>query len=380
MPNISRMELSYWELKTWLSDIDFCIVGSGITGLSCALSLRETHPEARILILEKGVFPQGASTRNAGFACFGSLTEILSDLETHTEDEIVQLVSDRWKGIQLLRKRLGDSRLDYKGWGGYEVFLREEASLFEHCTEQMDRINRLLLPVFGKPSFKISENTFGFQGVLPKLILSSQEGQIDTGRMMHTLLDRVQRRDNPVRILNGITLDGYEDLGDKVLLKTDQFEFYSRKLLLATNGFAASLGALPVRPARAQVLVTTPVEGLKVKGTFHMDAGYYYFRNVGERILLGGGRNLDPEGETTTDFGRTEVIQNRLEALLKEVILPGKEFRVEQRWSGIMGVGPQKKPILKKLSGNVACGVRLGGMGVAIGSHTGAELARLGSQ
>lgn len=374
------MELSYWELKTWLSDIDFCIVGSGITGLSCALSLRETHPEARILILEKGVFPQGASTRNAGFACFGSLTEILSDLETHTEDEIVQLVSDRWKGIQLLRKRLGDSGLDYKGWGGYEVFLREEASLFDHCIEQMDRINRLLFPVFGKPCFQMAENTFGFKEVLPKLILSSQEGQIDTGRMMHTLLDRVQRRDNPVRILNGITLDGYEDLGNKVLLKTDQFEFYSRKLLLATNGFAASLGALPVRPARAQVLVTTPVEGLQVKGTFHMDAGYYYFRNVGERILLGGGRNLDPEGETTTDFGRTEVIQNRLEALLKEVILPGKEFQIEQRWSGIMGVGPQKKPILKKLSGNVACGVRLGGMGVAIGSHTGAELARLGSQ
>ena len=374
------MELSYWELKTWLSDIDFCIVGSGITGLSCALSLRETHPEARILILEKGVFPQGASTRNAGFACFGSLTEILSDLETHTEDEIVQLVSDRWKGIQLLRKRLGDSGLDYKGWGGYEVFLREEASLFDHCIEQMDRINRLLFPVFGKSCFQMAENTFGFEGVLPKLILSSQEGQIDTGRMMHTLLDRVQRRDNPVRILNGITLDGYEDLGNKVLLKTDQFEFYSRKLLLATNGFAASLGALPVRPARAQVLVTTPVEGLQVKGTFHMDAGYYYFRNVGERILLGGGRNLDPEGETTTDFGRTEVIQNRLEALLKEVILPGKEFQIEHRWSGIMGVGPQKKPILKKLSGNVACGVRLGGMGVAIGSHTGAELARLGSQ
>ncbi|MFZ9031871.1 MAG: NAD(P)/FAD-dependent oxidoreductase [Robiginitalea sp.] len=374
------MELSYWELKTWLSEIDFCIVGSGITGLSCALSLSESYPEARILILEKGIFPQGASTKNAGFACFGSLTEILSDLQAHTEDEIVQLVSDRWRGIQLLRKRLGDSGIDYKGWGGYEVFLREEDALYQHCMEQMERINQLLFPVFGKPCFQMTANTFGFKGTLPKLILSSEEGQIDTGRMMQALLDRVQRRVNPVRILNGITLGGYEDLGGRVLLKTDQFEFYCRKLLLATNGFAASLGDLAVKPARAQVLVTNPIEGLKVKGTFHMDAGYYYFRNIGERILLGGGRNLDTEGETTTEFGQTEVIQNRLESLLKEVILPGKEFRIEQRWSGIMGVGPQKKPILKKLSPNVACGVRLGGMGVAIGSHTGAELARLGSQ
>ena len=373
------MELSYWELKTWLGKIDFCIVGSGITGLSCALALRETHPGARILVLEKGVFPQGASTKNAGFACFGSMTEILSDLQTHTEDEIVQLVSDRWNGIQLLRQRLGDTAIDYNGWGGYEVFLREEASLYEQCMEQMDRINQMLHPVFGAPCFQSAKNTFGFDRILPKLILSSREGQIDTGRMMHALLERVQQQPNPVRILNGIAVEGFEDLGSKVLLKTDQFECTCGKLLLATNGFAASLGALPVKPARAQVLVTDPIKDLQVKGTFHMDAGYYYFRNIGGRILLGGGRNLDPEGETTTAFGQTEVIQNRLETLLKEVILPGKEFRVAQRWSGIMGVGSQKKPILKKLSDNVACGVRLGGMGIAIGSHTGTELAKLGS-
>jgi gamma-glutamylputrescine oxidase len=374
------MELSYWELKTWVSKIDFCIVGSGITGLSCALALRETYPEARILVLEKGVFPQGASTKNAGFACFGSLTEILSDLKTHTEEEIVQLVSNRWKGIQLLRQRFGDSGIDYRGWGGYELFLREENSLFEQCIEEMDRINALLMPVFGTRCFRLAENSFGLQGILPKLILNPKEGQIDTGRMMHSLLQSVQRQHNPVRILNGIQVQGFEDLGNRVILKTNQFELQCRKLLLATNGFAASLEPLEVKPARAQVLVTSPLEGLQLKGTFHMEAGYYYFRNVGRRILLGGGRNLDPEGETTTVFGQTQQIQNHLESLLKEVILPGKEFRIAHRWSGIMGVGPQKKPILKKLSENVACGVRLGGMGVALGSHTGTELAKLAGQ
>lgn len=374
------MELSYWELKTWLGKVDYCIVGSGITGLSCALTLRETDPKARILVLEKGVFPQGASTRNAGFACFGSLTEILSDLETHTEDEIVQLVSDRRKGIELLRKRFGDSGIGYRGWGGYEVFLSREASLFEHCMGQLERINSLLQPVFGGSCFRVAPNTFGLEGILPKLILNPQEGQLDTGRMMRSLIDRVQEQPNPVRILNGITVEGFEDLGSRVLLQTDHFELQCRKLLLATNGFAGSLGGLPVRPARAQVLITAPVEGLRLKGTFHMDAGYYYFRNVGNRVLLGGGRNLDPEGETTTAFGQTDLIQNRLEALLREVILPGREFRVEQRWSGIMGMGERKKPILKKLSDNVACGVRLGGMGIAIGSHTGTALARLAAQ
>jgi glycine/D-amino acid oxidase-like deaminating enzyme len=116
---------------------------------------------------------------------------------------------------------------------------------------------------------------------------------------------------------------------------------------------------------------------LDIKGTFHLDKGYYYFRNIGNRILFGGGRNLDFEGETTSEFGETEQIQNRLEHLLREVILPNQEFKIEHRWSGIMGLGSSKKPIVSQLSDHVYCGVRLGGMGVAIGSLIGTELADL---
>ena len=66
-----------------------------------------------------------------------------------------------------------------------------------------------------------------------------------------------------------------------------------------------------------------------------------------------------------------------MEEILKETILPNINFEIEQRWSGIMGVGNQKKAIVKQLSNNVYCGVRLGGMGVAIGSIVGKELAEL---
>jgi glycine/D-amino acid oxidase-like deaminating enzyme len=86
---------------------------------------------------------------------------------------------------------------------------------------------------------------------------------------------------------------------------------------------------------------------------------------------------LDFKGETTTDFGNTNLIQNELERLLKEVILPNHHFEIEHRWSGIMGMGQIKNPIVKQLSNNVYCGVRLGGMGIAIGSLVGKELADL---
>ena len=163
----------------------------------------------------------------------------------------------------------------------------------------------------------------------------------------------------------------------KVVVKTNQNEFTTNKLFIATNGFASQLLKENVQPARAQVLITKPIKNLHIKGTFHLDKGYYYFRNIDDRILFGGGRNLDFKGEETSEFGQTEIIQNKLEEILKTTILPNTGFEIDHRWSGIMGVGNQKKAIVKQLSNNVYCGVRLGGMGVAIGSLVGKELADL---
>ena len=88
-------------------------------------NLREKFPKAKILVLEKGILPQGASTKNAGFACFGSISEIIDDLKTHSEEEVIQLVQKRVQGLQLLRNRLGDEVIDFKPYGGYELFLKE---------------------------------------------------------------------------------------------------------------------------------------------------------------------------------------------------------------------------------------------------------------
>ena len=180
-----------------------------------------------------------------------------------------------------------------------------------------------------------------------------------------------------ILILNQQTVTSYFESEKGVEVALGNFSFTSKKLLFATNGFANSLTNGAVKPARAQVLITEPITNLDIKGTFHLDKGYYYFRNIDDRILLGGGRNLDFETETTTAFGQTEIIQNKLEQLLKEVILPNRKVEIAHRWSGIMGIGTSKNPIVSQLSENVYCGVRLGGMGVAIGSLIGTELAEL---
>jgi len=369
------MELSYWELKNWFTNVDYTIVGSGIVGLHAALRLRERFPAAKILVLEKGILPQGASTKNAGFACFGSLSEIMEDLKTHSEEDVIQLIEKRWKGLQLLRKKLGDATIDFKPHGGYELFLKEDEFGFNECLSKLPFVNDILKPLFKADVFSKEVDRFGFENIQEYLVFNPFEAQIDTGNMMQELLRQAVSEN--ILILNQQTVTAYADLGSQVEIVLGDFSFKSNKIIFATNGFAHAITKGAVQTARAQVLITEPIAGLDIKGTFHLDRGYYYFRNIENRILLGGGRNLDFETETTTEFGQTKIVQNKLEDLLKNVILPNQDFRIAHRWSGIMGVGNSKNPVVTQLSENVFCGVRLGGMGVAIGSLIGTELADL---
>ena len=369
------MNLSYWELKNWFSNIDYTVVGSGIVGLHCALHLRARYPNSKILVLEKGILPQGASTKNAGFACFGSISEIIDDLKTHSEQDVIELVQKRKLGLELLRNRLGDTVLDYKPYGGYELFLKEDGTTYNECLQNVALINDLLKPVFKSDAFVKEVDRFGFKGIHEYALFNPFEGQIDTGNMMQALLK--QAVNNSILILNQIEVTSFVDKNNGAEVVLNDFSFETKKLFFATNGFAAALTNNEVQPARAQVLITEPINNLTIKGTFHLDKGYYYFRNINNRILLGGGRNLDFVGETTTAIAETKLIQDHLENLLKEVILPQHDFKIAHRWSGIMGMGKSKKPIVKQLSENVYCGVRLGGMGVAIGSLVGKELADL---
>ena len=67
--------LSFWERESF-SRLDIAIVGGGIVGMSVAASVIERWPDRQVTIIERSSIPYGASTRNVGFACFGSLTEV----------------------------------------------------------------------------------------------------------------------------------------------------------------------------------------------------------------------------------------------------------------------------------------------------------------
>ncbi len=373
------MELSFWEKESYFAPVDVAIIGSGIVGLNAAWHLKRTNSNLKVTVLERGLLPTGASSRNAGFACFGSPSELLSDLQHHTEGQVFGLVERRWKGLEKLRKNLGDSVIDYHRWGGYELFFPED-ELYRQCADKLPYLNKMLASVIGeKEVFKQADTKishFGF-GKISHLIESTCEGQIDTGKMITALTREVQSAG--VQVLCGLEVKALYDIGEfQELVLAQGPTIKARQVIVCTNGFARQLlPDLNVVPARAQVLITAPIPDLKIKGVFHFDEGYYYFRNIGNRVLFGGARNLDFAGEETFHFGTTPHIQNKLEQMLQEVILPTTEHKIEHRWSGIMGMGQQKGPIIKAVNDKVVCAVRLGGMGVAIGSLVGEEAAEM---
>jgi gamma-glutamylputrescine oxidase len=376
-----NMNLSFWEQDTYFNNIDVVIIGSGIVGLNAALHLKQKQKKLKITVLERGMLPMGASSKNAGFACFGSAGELLDDLQKHSENEVFSLVEKRWKGLLRLRKNLGDKAIDFNNFGGYEVFDSEQK--FAACFEKINYLNRHIAPIVGKKTvYKSADNQilqFGLQQV-NHMIENTAEGQIDTGKMMNALISKVQKMG--VTIINNFEVKDFTDEGKQVTINSaNGITLTCKRMIIATNGFAKQL--LPeydVTPGRAQVIITHPIKNLKLKGTFHYDDGYYYFRNVGDRVLFGGGRNLDLKAEATSEFGLTTLVQNRLDGLLKSMILPYTKHSVDMRWSGIMGLGPQKDSIVKAVSKNVSCAVRMGGMGVAIGSLIGEEVAELVEQ
>lgn len=370
---------SYWE-KEYLSNFDFIIIGAGLVGLSCAASLLEEAPQSQILILERGLLPYGASTRNAGFACFGSPTELLANIRQKGLEKTLQTVAQRWHGLQRLLERLSPTDIGFEPTGSYELIGEKH----EHAIEQVEWLNTQLYPIFGQKVFYPKDedlSKLGFRQVR-HLVYTPLEGKLNTGKLMRTLLSYVLRRG--AWLLSGARVIDWQSHQAGVEVYVEQahtnepFCFRAQQIAVCTNAFSRELlPDLCLQAGRGQVLITKPLDRLPFSGVFHYDEGYFYFRDIDGRVLLGGGRNLDPEGESTTQFGNTPLIYQELVKQLREIILPGVDFDIDYAWSGIMAFSPDQQPILRRYNPCCVIGVALNGMGVALASQLGQQLAHM---
>jgi gamma-glutamylputrescine oxidase len=374
--------ISIWEKETFFAPKDVVIVGSGFTGLWSALHLKKKDPKLKITILDSGLIPTGASTRNAGFACFGSLSEVVYDAHTMGTDKMLQLVEMRYKGLEKIQNYFADDVIDFDMCGGYELYDHSDKVSSEQLQENIDYINSLFKSITRKKkTYKLADDkvpTFGF-GDTKHLVKNNLEGYLHSGKLVQALLSKVQGMG--VQVFTRTEIRSFETKNDFIELRTNQpINFSTTQLLICTNAFAKNL--LPdadIVPARGQVLLTSPIEQLPFKGTFHSDEGFYYFRNLGNRVLLGGARNKAFDDERTTEMTTSDFIQSALEKYLDEIILPHYrgQYTIDSRWSGIMAMGSEKIPIVKEVQPNVFCCIRMSGMGVALAPVASQQVAKM---
>ena len=372
------MAISAWEQSTYYASKDVVIIGCGFVGLWTAYELINKHPKMNITILERGVIPSGASTRNAGFSCFGSVSELMYDVSLMGESNMLETVKMRYDGLQKIQRTFDKKTIDYDQFGGYELFEKNGDYDISKLDADIAYLNKVLapalktpkkngkyLPIYTNESKKIKQ--LGFQAI-EALAFSPFEGQLNSAKLVLALQQAVQSKG--VQILFNTEVKKFKSHTKGVTIHTNlEAAIETKQMLICTNGFAKQLmPSLDVVPARGQVFITEPIPNLKFKGTFHFDEGFYYFRNVDNRLLLGGARNKDFKNEKTYSLETSALIQKTLEDFMMKRILPkgSKKPKIELRWSGTMGIGKIKKPIIEELQPNVFCAVRMSGMGVAI--------------
>jgi glycine/D-amino acid oxidase-like deaminating enzyme len=372
------MAISAWEQSTYYAPKDVVIIGCGFVGLWTAYELINKYPKMQITILERGIIPSGASTRNAGFSCFGSVSELMYDVELMGEANMLETVKMRYDGLQKIQRTFDKKTIDYDQFGGYELFEKNGPYDIQQLDQDIAYLNKILAPVLKTPkkngkylpiytneTKKIKQ--FGFQAI-EALAFSPFEGQLNSAKLVLALQQAVQSKG--VQILFNTEVKKFKSHKKGVTIQTNlEAPLETKQLLICTNGFAKQLmPSLDVVPARGQVFITEPIPNLQFKGTFHFDEGFYYFRNVGNRLLLGGARNKDFKNEKTYSLETSPIIQKTLEDFMMKRILPkgSKKPKIELRWSGTMGMGKIKKPIIEELQPNIFCAVRMSGMGVAI--------------
>jgi gamma-glutamylputrescine oxidase len=216
-------QVSVWEKESFYSHKDVIIIGSGFVGLWSAYHLKKNRPKLSVAIVDRGIIPTGASTRNAGFACFGSVSELIADTIKSGEEQMLEIVEMRCKGLKKINKTFRKKEIGYEELGGYELITDDQGFDINTLRSNIDWLNHKLKSITKKEKAfylndeKIAE--FGFANV-HHLIENRLEAQLHSGKLCQALLKLVQSMG--VTILNSIEIKSFEKINGKVELGTNQ--------------------------------------------------------------------------------------------------------------------------------------------------------------
>ena len=305
---------------------DVVVIGGGVTGCSCALTLAEAG--LRVRLVEARRVAWGASGRNGGFALRGlaiSYTEArerfgsaaAAGLWHFTERSLArmeELAGDALRRVGSLRladdEELASVRAEYEA-------LREDGIAAEWVDE---------LP---------AQLAATFRGA----ILHAGDGSLQPARWVRRLAGRA-------------LVAGAEIVEQTRVESLDEVD--AEHVVIATDGYTS--GLLPeldrtVTPIRGQVIVTEPLGETLYPRPHYARHGFDYWQQTPDRrLVLGGRRDKSLETEFTNEETITDPIQDELTSFATELL--GEEPQIEHRWPGIFGATEDHLPLVGPVPGH----------------------------
>jgi glycine/D-amino acid oxidase-like deaminating enzyme len=338
--------------------VDVAVVGGGVTGLACARALALAGTSVRVL--EGRTAGSGASGRNGGFALRGTALPYdqkpLPDVMRFTEEALARV-----------RELAGDA---FRPVGSLRV-ANSEAELEElHAEGSAIAADGFAVELRGRDELPAAVRGFGLGG-----LWHPPDGALDQGRWVRRLA--VLAADAGAAIAEGTRVTAL----DGTSVHTDHGTVDADRVLVATDGYGD--GLLPelesaVTSVRGQVVATEPVEGEVLPCPLYSRYGYDYVQQRADgRLVAGGRRDTNLDGETTSVERTTDEIQRQLEVLLGE-LTGGKPPPITHRWAGLMGFTEDSLPLVGELPGRPGVWIAAGysGHGNVLGFGCGAAVAR----
>lgn len=355
------------------------VVGAGLTGVSTAYWLAERGVAA--VVLEAETAAAGATGRNGGFVLEGTSPDFADLAACHG----LQAARDLWAFTVENRQRL----LDVCAREGLRCEVEPAGSIALAASDEdaagLER-NARVLAENGYPCQWLGREAVGalLQGAPAARtfvagLLNPRDVGINPARLTRGLVEAAARRGarfyerTPVRALAGG--------GASWTVTTAGGTVRAEAVVLALNAYTALVDPAwqgVVRPVRGQVLATAPVPRRLFRHLWYAHGGVDYWRQLADgRVVLGGLRRLAAAEEVGTDDRLHPRIQQALDGYLRDLGVP--PVAVTHRWSGILGLSPDRLPLIGPVPGRPRLFMAGGysGQGLAFAFLAGRMLAEL---
>lgn len=346
-------------------DVDVLIVGGGIAGLTLAWTLVEQN--AGIGLLDAGLLAGEASGRNAGFL-MAAPAEPYEELIALWGRPGARALLEIGRRSQQRVKHLVDSL-------GIECEHRVRGSLRLACSEDEAADFRASQASLAADGFPMEEWDATRAAPLSKTrrfeagFFTADDAELHPVRFLHGLARATLARGG--KLFERSPVLGAAWRGGRWEARTSAGLVRARTLVIATNAYAPRLCeplAKLIAPRRGQMLSTAPLEREVAPCPTYANWGYHYWRQTQDgRLVIGGWRDLDLDGEVGFETRLTPRIQTAIEQGLRDLVPEGAA--IEHRWAGTMGFARDGRPLVGWLDASrhlaICAGFTGHGMGMA---------------